>query len=254
MIYYSLSVLMLAGIQDILIISTPKDTPHIQAHLGSGEQIGLNLSYKVQQEPNGIAEAFILGASFIGSSPVALMLGDNIFYGHQFTGLLKKAVQMEEGATLFAYPVKDPERFGVVTFDRNMLATSVEEKPDNPKSKFAVTGLYFYDNNVVSIAKQVQPSKRGELEITDVNNVYLSQKKCYVKVLGRGFTWMDTGTYESLYLASEFVRNVEHRQNYKVACLEEIAYYNQWIDKAQLLRNIESIPNQYADYIREILI
>ena len=253
MIYYSLSVLMLAGIQDILIISTPKDTPKLQDHFGSGKHLGLNLHYKVQEKPKGIAEAFIIGADFIDNHPVALMLGDNLFYGHHFTSILKEATERTDRATLFAYPVKDPERFGVVTFNEKQLATSIQEKPQHPKSNYAVTGLYFYDANVVSITRSLSPSDRGELEITDVNKVYLEQQKCHVTILGRGFTWIDTGTYESLYIASEFVRNVENRQNYKVACLEEIAYNNKWISKNDLLNTIETIPNKYADYIREII-
>ena len=253
MIYYSLSVLMLAGIHEILIISTPHDTPKIKDHFGDGSQLGLKLSYEVQDAPNGIAEAFLIGESFIQDSPVALMLGDNIFYGNQFTKLLQEATQSTDGATLFAYPVKDPERFGVVTFDDQLNATSLEEKPKNPQSKFAVTGLYFYDNNVVNITKALKPSDRGELEITDVNKAYLAKNQCSVKVLGRGFTWMDTGTYESLFTAAEFVRNVEHRQNYKVACLEEIAFNNGWISKDTLSNQINQVPNQYADYLKEIM-
>ncbi len=253
MIYYSLSVLMLAGIRDILIISTPQDLPKIKDHFGCGKRLGIQLSYAVQEKPKGIAEAFIIGEAFIKNHPSALVLGDNIFYGNSFTSLLKSATEITSGATLFAYKVKDPERFGVVSFDIDNIATSIEEKPTNPKSNYAVTGLYFYDENVVDITKSISPSNRGELEITDVNKVYLSQKNCRVTVLGRGFSWMDTGTYESLFNASEFVRNIENRQNYKVACLEEIAFNNKWITELDLEKELDHVPNQYAEYLKEII-
>ena len=253
LIYYSLSVLMLAGIRDILIISTPSDTPKLEEHLGNGSSLGLNLSYKVQPKPNGIAEAFILGESFIDNQPVALMLGDNIFYGHQFTEKITSAANLKQGAYVFAYKVKDPKRFGVVAFDEANKATSLEEKPSEPKSNYAVTGLYFYDEQVSQIAKKLNPSERGELEITDVNKEYLEKGLLNVKVLGRGFTWMDTGTYESLHVAAEFVRNIEQRQNYKVACLEEIAYNKGWITKDQLLNQLVKVPNKYAQYVKEVM-
>lgn len=235
MIYYPLSVLMLAGIKEILIISTLEDLPNFEKLLGTGDEIGLKLSYKVQPSPDGLAQAFILGEEFIGDDNVCLVLGDNIFYGQSFGKQLKRASDQEKGATVFGYYVNDPERFGVVDFDANGKALSIEEKPEKPKSNYAVTGLYFYDNNVVEIAKKIKPSHRGELEITDINNVYLEQEQLNVELLGRGFAWLDTGTHDSLLEASQFVQTVEHRQGLKIACLEEIAFNNGWIDDQQLL-------------------
>ena len=234
MIYYPLSVLMLAGIREILIISTPEDLPHFEKLLGSGAQLGIQLSYQVQPSPDGLAQAFILGEEFIGQDNVCLILGDNIFYGQHFSEQLKRAAQQTSGATVFGYYVNDPERFGVVEFDAEGKALSIAEKPTQPKSNYAVTGLYFYDNNVVDIAKHIQPSPRGELEITDVNNIYLQQQALSVEMLGRGFAWLDTGTHDSLIEASHFVQTLEKRQGLKVACLEEIAFNNAWIDEKQL--------------------
>lgn len=234
MIYYPLSVLMLAGIREILIISTPEDLPHFEKLLGSGAQLGIQLSYQVQPSPDGLAQAFILGEEFIGEDNVCLILGDNIFYGQHFSEQLKRAAQQPSGATVFGYYVNDPKRFGVVEFDAEGKALSIAEKPTQPKSNYAVTGLYFYDNNVVDIAKHIQPSPRGELEITDVNNIYLQQQALSVEMLGRGFAWLDTGTHDSLIEASHFVQTLEKRQGLKVACLEEIAFNNAWIDEKQL--------------------
>ncbi|WP_152630421.1 glucose-1-phosphate thymidylyltransferase RfbA [Acinetobacter ursingii] len=234
MIYYPLSVLMLAGINEILIISTPEDLPNFEKLLGTGQELGIKLSYKVQPSPDGLAQAFILGEEFIGQDNVTLILGDNIFYGQHFSEQLKRAAAQDQGATVFGYYVNDPERFGVVDFDVNGKALSIEEKPKHPKSNYAVTGLYFYDNSVVEIAKSIKPSHRGELEITDVNNVYLKQNALNVEVLGRGFAWLDTGTHDSLIEASQFVQTIEHRQGLKVASLEEISFNNGWIDKDQL--------------------
>lgn len=253
MIYYPLSVLMLAGIQEILIISTPEDLYKFEQLLGSGEDIGLNLSYAVQESPNGLAEAFIIAEEFIGSDTVALILGDNIFYGHGFTTLLRKVAKRPKGATVFGYRVKDPERFGVVEFDENQKAVSIEEKPLNPKSNFAVTGLYCYDNQVVDIARQITPSERGELEITDINKVYLEMGQLNVELLGRGFAWLDTGTHESLLDASLFIQTIEKRQGFKVACLEEIAYYMGYISKDQLIKLAEPLlKNEYGKYLMDI--
>lgn len=234
MIYYPLSVLMLAGIREILIISTPEDLPHFEKLLGSGAQLGIQLSYQVQPSPDGLAQAFILGEEFISEDNVCLILGDNIFYGQHFSEQLQRAAQQSTGATVFGYYVNDPERFGVVEFDAEGKALSIAEKPTQPKSNYAVTGLYFYDNNVVDIAKHIQPSPRGELEITDVNNIYLQQQALSVEMLGRGFAWLDTGTHDSLIEASHFVQTLEKRQGLKVACLEEIAFNNAWIDEKQL--------------------
>ena len=256
MIYYPLSVLMLAGIQDILIITTPEDQAGFQRALGNGEQFGINLSYIIQPSPEGLAQAFILGEEFIGDSSVCLVLGDNIFYGQGFTPKLKKAVDNAKngkGATVFGYQVKDPERFGVVEFDDNKRAISIEEKPEKPKSHYAVTGLYFYDNSVVDIAKQVEPSHRGELEITCVNRAYLEQGNLNVELLGRGFAWLDTGTHESLLEAAQFVETIEKRQGYKIACLEEIAFNQGWMSKNQLLAQADQLKkNGYGEYLMDI--
>ena len=257
MIYYPLSVLMLAGIRDILIITTPEDQAGFQRALGNGEQFGVNLSYVIQPNPDGLAQAFILGEEFIGGSSVCLVLGDNIFYGHGFTPKLKQAVENAKngkGATVFGYQVKDPERFGVVEFDDNHQAISIEEKPEKPKSHFAVTGLYFYDNRVIEIAKNVAPSDRGELEITCVNRAYLEQGNLNVELLGRGFAWLDTGTHESLLEAAQFVETVEKRQGYKIACLEEIAFNQGWLSKEQMQSQaIQLKKNGYGAYLLDIL-
>lgn len=254
MIYYPLSVLMLAGIKDILIISTPKDTPRFQELLGDGSDWGINLQYQVQPSPDGLAQAFILGEEFIGTDHVALILGDNIFYGHGFTEILQKAAAQEKGATVFGYNVKDPERFGVVEFDDNDKVTSIEEKPVIPKSTYAVTGLYFYDNQVVDIAKSIKPSDRGELEITSVNETYLKQGALNVELLGRGFAWLDTGTHESLLEASQFIQTVENRQSLKVACLEEIAYRKGYIDSEKLYQLAQPLKkNGYGQYLLRLL-
>jgi glucose-1-phosphate thymidylyltransferase len=250
MIYYPLSVLMLAGIQDILIISTPQDTPRFEQLLGNGSDIGITISYAVQESPDGLAQAFLIGEDFIGDDSVALILGDNIFYGHGFTELLKKAALRQRGATIFGYNVKDPERFGVVEFNENGKAISIEEKPEMPKSTYAVTGLYFYDNRVVDIAKRITPSARGELEITDVNKAYLELDELHVELLGRGFAWLDTGTHESLLEASTYIETIEKRQSLKVACLEEIAYRKGYISKKQLLELAEPLKkNEYGQYL-----
>jgi len=250
MIYYPLSVLMLAGIKEILVISTSKDLSLFKELLGNGAQWGIKIEYAQQSEPKGLADAFIVGEDFIGSDSVCLILGDNIFYGQGFTPVLKQAATLKEGAIVFGYQVKDPERFGVVEFDENLNAVSIEEKPDVPKSNFAVTGLYFYDNDVISIAKTVKPSKRGEIEITDVNNEYLKQKKLKVQLLGRGFSWLDTGTFESLLEAGQFVETVQKRQGYMIACLEEIALNNGWIVKEEI--NIGKGENSYNIYVKSL--
>ena len=250
MIYYPLSVLMLAGINEVLIISTPEDLPNFEKILGTGVELGMKLSYKVQPSPDGLAQAFILGEAFIGQDDVCLILGDNIFYGQSFSAQLKRASEKTSGATVFGYYVNDPERFGVVDFDETGKALSIEEKPDQPKSNYAVTGLYFYDNSVVDIAKSIKPSHRGELEITDVNNVYLQQQQLNVELLGRGFAWLDTGTHDSLLEASQFVQTVEHRQGLKIACLEEIAFNNGWLSKEQVLEIGQSMSkNDYGQYL-----
>ncbi|MEG0369715.1 MAG: glucose-1-phosphate thymidylyltransferase RfbA [Hungatella sp.] len=254
MIYYPLSVLMNAGIRDILIISTPEDTPRFEALLGDGHPFGINLTYAVQASPDGLAQAFIIGADFIGDDHVAMILGDNIFAGHGLTKRLLNAVNKKEGATVFGYYVDDPERFGIVEFDENGKAISIEEKPENPKSNYCVTGLYFYDNKVVEYAKNLKPSPRGELEITDLNRIYLEAGKLEVELLGQGFTWLDTGTHESLVDATDFVHTMETHQHRKIACLEEIAYLNHWITADQLLEDIEPLKkNQYGAYLMDVL-
>jgi len=254
MIYYPLSILMLAGIRDILIISTPQDTPRFETLLGSGEQWGLNFSYAIQNEPRGLAEAFLIGKTFIGSDQCALVLGDNIFYGHDFKTLLKNATSRKNGATVFAYPVHDPERYGVVEFDKDGNAASLEEKPARPKSRYAVTGLYFYDKDVASVAESISPSARGELEITDVNRWYLEQGKLSVEVMGRGMAWLDTGTHESLLEASTFIETIERRQGLKICCPEEIAYRMNYIDEAALRKLADTLSkNNYGQYLLNIL-
>lgn len=257
MIYYPMSVLMNAGIRDILIISTPQDTPRFQELLKDGHQFGVNLSYKVQPSPDGLAQAFIIGEEFIGDDTVAMVLGDNIFAGHGLKKRLKAAVQNAEsgrGATVFGYYVDDPERFGIVEFDREGKAVSIEEKPEKPKSNYCVTGLYFYDNKVVDYAKNLKPSARGELEITDLNRVYLEDNQLNVELLGQGFTWLDTGTHESLVDATNFVKTVESHQHRKIACLEEIAYLNGWITEEDVLCVYELLKkNQYGQYLKDVL-
>jgi len=254
MIYYPLSVLMLAGITEVLIISTPEDINRFEELLGDGSNWGIKIEYMVQPSPNGLAQAFILGESFIGKDSVCLILGDNIFYGHSFTPMLQRASRIKEGAVIFGYQVKDPERFGVVEFDKNLKAISIEEKPQNPKSNFAVTGLYFYDNSVIEIAKDVRPSERGELEITSINEEYLRRKKLKVELLGRGFAWLDTGTHDSLIEAGKFVQTIEHRQGYKIACLEEIAYSNGWIDRDKILELAQPLlKNGYGQYLKDLV-
>ena len=250
MIYYPISVLMLAGIQDILIITTPEDKESFERLLGNGSQFGVRLQYAIQPSPDGLAQAFIIGEDFIGDSNVCLVLGDNIFYGQGFTPMLKQAVARQKGATVFGYQVKDPERFGVVEFDEQKRAISLEEKPKQPKSNFAVTGLYFYDNDVIQIAKEVKPSERGELEITTVNQMYLERGDLNVELLGRGFAWLDTGTHASLLEAAQFVETLEKRQGYKVACLEEIAFNHGWLSKEQVLSTGQSMSkNDYGQYL-----
>ncbi|MDA8378118.1 MAG: glucose-1-phosphate thymidylyltransferase RfbA [Planctomycetia bacterium] len=254
MIYYPLSTLMLAGISDILLISTPQDTPRFKQLLGDGRQWGLNIAYAVQPEPNGIAQAFIIGKEFIGRNPSALVLGDNIFYGHDLAGELQAAAAEPTGATVFAYPVMDPERYGVVEFDKEFRALSLEEKPARPKSRYAVTGIYFYDPEVVAVAEKLKPSARGELEITDVNKVYLAHKTLRVKVMGRGMAWLDTGTHQSLLEASMYIQTIERRQGLKVACPEEIAWRRGFITADQLRQLAQPLAkNEYGQYLLAIL-
>ena len=254
MVYYPLSTLMLAGIRDILIISTPQDTPRFSDLLGDGSQWGLNIQYAVQPSPDGLAQAFIIGESFIGNSPSSLVLGDNIFYGHDFAELLRNASERPDGATVFAYHVHDPERYGVAEFDPSGKVLSLEEKPAQPKSNFAVTGLYFYDNQVVEMAKHLKPSPRGELEITDLNRLYLNKNELHVELMGRGYAWLDTGTHDSLLEASQFIATLEKRQGLKVACPEEIAYRAHWISAERLASLAKPLAkNGYGQYLQQIL-
>ncbi len=254
MIYYPLTTLMMAGMRDVLIISTPQDTPRFQQLLGDGSQWGMNLSYCVQPSPDGLAQAFILGERHVGNSPSALILGDNLFYGHDFTALLKRADAQTSGASVFAYHVQDPERYGVVEFDASGKVLSIEEKPTKPKSRYAVTGLYFYDNQVVDIAKSIKPSARGELEITSINEVYLKQNELNVEIMGRGYAWLDTGTHDSLIEAAQFIQTIEHRQGFKVACPEEIAYRNGWVNAEKLEELAQPyLKTGYGQYLVDIL-
>ena len=254
MVYYPLSVLMLAGIREVLIISTPDDIDGFKRLLGDGNELGIDISYAVQPSPDGLAQAFIIGEEFIGDSNVCLVLGDNIFYGPGFSPLLRKAASQTSGATVFGYQVKDPERFGVVAFDEDKRAISIEEKPTQPKSNYAVTGLYFYDNDVIEIAKKVKPSERGEVEITTVNQMYMERGDLNVELLGRGFAWLDTGTHESLIEAGMFVETVEKRQGFKIACLEEIAYNNGWLNKSDLQKiGNELSKNSYGQYLLDLI-
>lgn len=253
MVYYPLSVLMLAGIRDILVITTPEDSGNFKRLLGDGTQFGIQLSYAQQPNPDGLAQAFIIGADFIGQDNVCLVLGDNIYYGHGLTQHLQNAVKHRQGATIFGYHVQDPQRFGVVEFNEQMRAISIEEKPKHPKSNYAVTGLYFYDNDVVDIARSITPSARGELEITSINNAYLERGDLNVELLGRGYAWLDTGTHESFLEAALFVQTIEHRQGLKIACLEEIAFINKWISKAQLIQQGEALAKTgYGQYLLKI--
>jgi len=254
MIYYPLSVLMLAGIKDILVITSPEDQDNFIRILGDGSEFGIKISYKVQPSSDGLAQAFIIGEDFIGNDRVCLVLGDNIFWGQGFTSILKKVVSQNNGATIFGYQVKDPEHFGVVEFDKNQKAIGLEEKPENPKSNFAVTGLYFYNNSVIEMAKKVKPSSRGELEITTLNQMYLEQGNLNVELLGRGFVWLDTGTFESLLEAAMFAETIEKRQGYKIACLEEIAWRNGWLNNDQVLAVANSLmKNSYGQYLKTLI-
>ncbi|OEE51109.1 glucose-1-phosphate thymidylyltransferase RfbA [Vibrio splendidus] len=254
MVFYPISTLMLAGIKDILIITTPEDNAGFQRLLGDGSDFGINLEYAIQPSPDGLAQAFIIGEEFIGDDSVCLVLGDNIFYGQSFSNTLQSAASRESGATVFGYQVKDPERFGVVEFDEDMKAVSIEEKPETPKSNYAVTGLYFYDNRVVEMAKQVKPSHRGELEITTLNEMYLNDGSLNVELLGRGFAWLDTGTHESLHEASSFVQTIENVQGLKVACLEEIAWRNGWLSDEQVLTLAKPMmKNEYGQYLTRLV-
>jgi glucose-1-phosphate thymidylyltransferase len=254
MVYYPLSALMLAGIREVLVISTPQDTPRFEQLLGNGKRWGMSLSYAVQPSPDGLAQAFLIGAEFVRGAPSALVLGDNIFYGHDFQPLLKAADARREGATVFAYAVNDPERYGVVEFDATRRAVGIEEKPKQPRSRYAVTGLYFYDQNVVELARSIKPSARGELEITDLNRLYLERNKLSVELMGRGYAWLDTGTHESLLEAGAFISTIEKRQGLKVACPEEIAWRHGWIDDAQLERCAVGLgKSSYGEYLRGLL-
>jgi len=254
MIYYPLSILMLAGIREILIISTPQDTPRFEQLFGDGDAWGLHMKYAVQETPDGLAQAFLIGEKFIGTDPCALLLGDNLFFGHNFQQSVQHAAAKQDGATIFAYPVHDPERYGVVEFDQEGRAITIEEKPQQPKSRYAVTGLYFYDNSVVEVAKTIKPSKRGELEITSVNQHYLEQGQLHVEVMGRGMAWLDTGTHESLLEAGQFVHTLEKRQGLKIACPEEIAWRNGWINDAALTVLANKLTkNTYGQYLKDIL-
>lgn len=253
MIYYPLSVLMMAGIREILIISTPEDIHHFENLFGDGSQIGLSIQYAIQPKPEGLAQAFLIGEKFIDNDPVCLILGDNIYYGYGFSSILKASAKLQKGATVFGYYVNDPERYGVVEFNKEGKVLSIEEKPDSPKSHYAVTGLYFYDNSVVQKAKTIKPSKRGELEITDLNNLYLKEEMLKVELLGRGMAWLDTGTHQSLLQASNFVHAIEERQGLKIACIEEIAYRNGYISREELLSLAEALKkNQYGQYLEKI--
>lgn len=253
MIYYPLSVLMLAGIREVLIISTPRDLRCFEELLQDGKELGMSITYKVQEKPNGLAEAFIIGEEFIGKDSVALVLGDNIFFGQAFSPILKEAAKLKKGAEIFGYLVKDPRAYGVVEFDKDRNVISIEEKPDNPKSKYAVPGLYFYDNSVIEKAKRIKPSKRGELEITDLNRLYLEEKSLKVNLLGRGFAWLDTGTHKNLLQASNFIETIQERQGNYVACIEEIAYRNGWITKEELIKLAEPLlKTDYGKYLVEV--
>lgn len=254
MVYYPLSVLMLAGIKDVLIITTPEDQAAFKRVLGDGKEFGVELNYAIQESPDGLAQAFIIGEEFIGEDNVCLVLGDNIFWGQGFTSILQRAVKRQDGATVFGYQVKDPERFGVVEFDQQQVVKSIDEKPLNPKSNYAVTGLYFYDNQVIEMAKNVKPSERGELEITTINQMYLEQGKLNVELLGRGFAWLDTGTHESLLEAAMFVETIEKRQGYKIACLEEIAWRQGWLKDGDVLETAFKLSkNSYGEYLQAII-